>query len=186
MSRRTGRDRKGVCRTARPRVVVDGYNLVYKLPELVQLLDSELERARHRLVEMLAQFAAMRNVDVTVVFDGRGVQFVRHGTYRQAGVEVTFSRSSQTADQAIINLLAHAENPRSWTVVSSDRSVALHARDYGAKSVSAESFALLLSPRDERACAGSGSDKPEMTPGDVAEWEEYLRQRGVDVSKGWF
>ncbi len=181
MSRRAGRER-----TARPRVVIDGYNLVYKLPELVRLLDSELERARDRLVEMLAEFGALRNVDVTVVFDGRGLRFVPHGAGLRAGVEIIFSRTSQTADQEIANLLAHAENPRSWTVVSSDRSVALHARDYGAKAVSAESFARLLLPRDKRTCAGSGSDKPEMTPGDLVEWEEYFRQRGVDPSKGWF
>jgi predicted RNA-binding protein with PIN domain len=159
---------------------------MYKLPELGQLMDTDLERARGSLVAMLADFGAVRNVDVTVVFDGRGLQFVPRGPSRQGGVEVVFSRSSQTADQVIITMLARADHPRSWTVVSSDRSVAGHARDYHARSVSSETFARLLRGRDRGADAGPVSDKPEMTPGDVAEWEEYLKSKGVDTSKGWF
>jgi predicted RNA-binding protein with PIN domain len=172
----------------RQRLVVDGYNLVYALPELAQMLGSDLERTRDQLVGRLSEFGALRNADVTVVFDGRGVQFVPHQPTRVGGVEVVFSRPPHNADQTIIAMLRRDAHPRSVTVVTSDGSVARSVRDYGAKTISSSAFVRLLSESGEPSAANREplSEKPEMTPGDVAEWEEYLKSRGVDTSKGWF
>ncbi|MEO0077567.1 MAG: NYN domain-containing protein [candidate division WOR-3 bacterium] len=175
---------------ANPRVIVDGYNLIHALPELVRLVDADMARARDRLVAYLSEFVARRNVEVTVVFDGRGPQFAPHNSSRVAGVEIVFSRPPHDADQTIIALLQRNTRPRSVTIVTSDASVARSARDYGAKTISSHAFVRLLAALDGRGPSGREqeglSDKPEMTPGDLAEWEEYMKSRGVDTTRGWF
>lgn len=164
---------------ASPRVVVDGYNLIHAMPELARLVDSDLERARDALVAKLAVYRARRNVRVTVVFDGRGTAAPQ--TRPPGGVEVTFSRAPQTADAKIKNLLALEKSPRSWTVVTSDNSIVLFARDYRAKTIPSAEFAAQLGPGIPKL----GPNRPvqpeaALTPSEVAEWEEFFRKGRQD------
>jgi len=51
-------------------LLVDGYNAVHGWPSLkVILVRDGLEASRRRLVELLADYAAVREVVITVVFD---------------------------------------------------------------------------------------------------------------------
>ena len=65
------------------------------------------------------------------------------------------------------------KHPKAWTVVSSDRWIVDQCRSFRVKTVRSEEFArfLVSSGRVE-----AQPDKPEMKPGDVAEWEEYFRK----------
>jgi hypothetical protein len=164
---------------AAPRVIVDGYNLLHKLPALSSLLGCDLEQARERLVSQLAGYRAARNVRVTLVFDGRGPQARPAGARLPSGVEVVYSRAPQTADDVIKRMLATERSPRACTVVTSDNSIILHARDFGAKVVSSAEFAgQLVGEGRHRANGGKprAAEKPEMTKAAVAEWEEYFRR----------
>jgi predicted RNA-binding protein with PIN domain len=162
---------------AAPRVIVDGYNLIHKMPALAALVGSDLEQARQHLVAQLAGYRSTHNVRVTVVFDGRGLSQPRGRG--PAGVEVVFSRAPQTADDVIKRMLTAERSPRACTVVTSDNSIALHVRDYGARVISSADFA------GQMAGMGAGrrsdakparAEKPEMTRAAVAEWEEYFRR----------
>ncbi len=160
---------------AQPRIVVDGYNLIHAMPELARLVDTDLERARDALVAMLAVYRSKRNVRITVVFDGRGT--ATQQTRPPGGVEVVFSRAPQNADAKIKNMLALEKNPRSWTVVTSDRSIVIFARDYGAKTIPSAEFAAQLGP----GIPNLGSGRPveqeaPLSPAEVLEWEEYFRR----------
>jgi predicted RNA-binding protein with PIN domain len=158
------------------RVVVDGYNLIHKIPELARMVGTDLERARDALVSSLAVYRSRRNVRVTVVFDGRGMP--AHNRRYPGGIEVVFSRAPQTADQKIKMLISLEKSPRSWTVVTSDNSIAIYARDYGAKTIRSEDFAVELGrPARPMSSRGGTDDKPEMTGAEVAEWEEFFRRK---------
>ena len=164
---------------ASPRIVVDGYNLIHAMPELARLVNRDLERARDGLVAKLAVYRSGRNVRVTVVFDGRSA--VVQQTRPPGGIEVVFSRAPQNADAKIKNLLALEKSPKSWTVVTSDNSIVLCARDYGAKTIPSAEFAAKLGP----AIPKLGPNRPvqpdaALTPSEVAEWEEYFRQGRQD------
>ena len=157
-------------------MVVDGYNLIHKMPELARLVGTDLERARDSLVSSLAVYRSQRNVKVTVVFDGRGMP--ADNRRQPGGVEVVFSRAPQTADQKIKTLISLERSPRSWTVVTSDNSIVIYARDYGAKTVRSEDFAAELGkPVRPMASRGGADDKPEMTKAEIAEWEEFFRKK---------
>jgi len=164
---------------AQPRVVVDGYNLIHAMPELARLVGSDLERARDGLVSKLAVYRSGRGVRVTVVFDGRGV--AAQQTRPPGGIEVIFSRAPQTADAKIKTMLSLEKSPKSWTVVTSDNSIVLFARDFGAKTIPSAEFAAKLGPTIPKLGPNRPvqSDAP-MSSAQVAEWEEYFRKGRQD------
>ncbi len=167
---------------AQPRIVVDGYNLIHAMPELARLVGTDLERARDALVSRLAVYRSKRNVRVTVVFDGRGTAAPQ--TRPPGGVEVVFSRPPQNADAKIKAMLVLEKSPKSWTVVTSDNSIVIFARDYRAKTIPAAEFAAKLGPTIPKL----GPNRPvqkdtPMSAAEVAEWEEYFRQGRPDRNR---
>ena len=159
-----------------PRVVIDGYNLIHAMPELARLVGSDLERARDALVSKLAVYRSRRgDVRVTVVFDGQSM--AAQQSRPPGGIEVVFSRAPQNADAKIRTMLALEKSPKSWTVVTSDNSIVLFARDFGAKTIPSAEFAAKLGP----AIPKLGPNRPlqkdtPMSAAEVAEWEEFFRQ----------
>lgn len=167
---------------AQPRTVIDGYNLIHAIPELARLVGTDLERARDALVDKLAVYRSKRNVRVTVVFDGRSAAV--QPTRPPGGVEVVFSRAPQNADAKIKNMIALEKSPRSWTVVTSDNSIVIFARDYGAKTIPSAEFAAQLGPIREAPSAGRSQPRVDqeapLSPTEVLEWEEYFRKGRQD------
>jgi predicted RNA-binding protein with PIN domain len=89
-------------------VIVDGYNIIYAWPELRAVLESGgAEEARRRLTAMLADFAAVRHVEVTVVFDGPRVALPQ-APEKLDGVTVRFSGPAGSADHVIERLAYQA------------------------------------------------------------------------------
>jgi len=163
-----------------PGYLIDGYNLLHCFPALGQLLSRDVEAARDRLVRMLAAFRSGKRIRLTVVFDGRmpaGSPPADHAL----GIKLLFA-GPESADERIVRLVRRSRQPRSWTVVSSDRWVKENAGDYGAGTMSSERFVALMQTTRKPARAPA-EDKPEMVPQDVAYWEEYFRNRGREAGR---
>jgi len=162
-----------------PRVVIDGYNLIHAMPELARLVGTDLERARDALVAKLAVYRSGRGVRVTVVFDGRGAGVQQ--TRPPGGIEVVFSRAPQTADAKIKTMLSLEKSPKSWTVVTSDNSIVLFARDFGAKNIPSAEFAARLGTTIPKLGPNRPAQKDTpMSAAEVAEWEEFFRRGRQD------
>ena len=157
---------------ATPGYIVDGYNLLHCFRDLGRMMNRDPERARGELVRRLGGFRGAKRIRVWVVFDGRGDadELKRAGAF---GVRVFFS-GQMSADHRIIQLLKQQKNPRSWTVVSSDREVQFNARGVGAEVTGSGRFADLVTAAGPRT--GGEPEKPEMRDSDIAEWEEFFRK----------
>ncbi|MGA2247377.1 MAG: NYN domain-containing protein [Verrucomicrobiota bacterium] len=83
------------------RILVDGYSLLHKWPELAPGAARHAERARDALTELLHQYQDASGTPVTVFFDGQGVRGRRPGNEPGNGVEILFSGTGQTADDLI-------------------------------------------------------------------------------------
>jgi hypothetical protein len=87
-------------------------------------------------------------------------------------------------------MLQKERHPRACTVVTSDKSIILYARDLGATVVRSEDFAAALvrpSANRKSEIGNRKSEKPEMSAADVAEWEDYFKKKGgPETSKGWY
>jgi predicted RNA-binding protein with PIN domain len=161
---------------AGPSYIIDGYNLLHKVPVLAVRSGREPEAARERLVGLIASWKAGRGVGVLVVFDGPRTASAPRPI---AGVRVVFAKD---ADAYIKRLVSGHAHPRSLQVVSSDGSVVRHARDLEAKTIGSEEFARLLAPP-----AGSAprSEPRELDRAEVADWEEWFRSKRREEFNVW-
>lgn len=113
-----------------------------------------------------------REVDGLRRRDGRRVVLVFDGTPPPGvsyGPDVLFSGPGRTADAVILDLLRRETDPRGWTVVTHDRSLADQCRFVGAQVESARNFRSKL-------VDGPAGEKPD-SPDDLAYW---LKEFGGD------
>ncbi|MBU5485014.1 NYN domain-containing protein [Clostridium sp. MSJ-11] len=80
-------------------VFVDGYNVINSWPELKLIKDYSLEGARHKLIEMLQNYATFKGYKIFLVFDAHLVvgsieKKERYGEY----LIVVFTKEGETAD----------------------------------------------------------------------------------------
>jgi len=102
------------------RVIVDGYNLLHADPTFSRLAREDLDGARARLVERVADYCA-GEARGTIVFDGGGNPDSDGHPHHVAGVSVIFSPAGQSADSIIETLAARGrERGDAVAVVTSD------------------------------------------------------------------
>ncbi len=119
-------------------LLIDGYNLMYKLPGQFGR-GGNLLRRRQALLKLLAdRLSAQERCDTIVVFDARrqNNSLPRWECYQQ--MMVLYSVQHETADELLIELLSRIANPKEVTVVSSDRQIQCAARVHGARWVDAD------------------------------------------------
>ncbi|MFN2451051.1 MAG: NYN domain-containing protein, partial [Candidatus Dormibacteria bacterium] len=106
-------------------LLVDGYNAVHGWPSLKAVLLREgLEASRRRLVELLADYAAVREVEITVVFDAHARRPGADLPQRVGAVTVRFGDTHNSADHVIERLCSEAAQGGSagnYVVATSDR-----------------------------------------------------------------
>ncbi|MEI8176404.1 MAG: NYN domain-containing protein [Candidatus Omnitrophota bacterium] len=126
-------------------LIVDGYNLIYAIPELEELLDESLEAAREGLIRFLAEFkGGRRDIErLYVVFDGKD-GFMSDEISVGQGITAIFSRSARTADEKIIDIVKDAQNPESITVVSNDNFLYNNVRVHGGRIKTVDEFLRMV------------------------------------------
>lgn len=115
-------------------IIIDGYNFIGRQKGL----RGDLEGKRARLIEQLSAYRRIKNIPVTVVFDGSG----KGETGRTGGVEVIFSGYGESADDVIVRLAGDFRE--GCTVVSSDRAVQDQVRRSGGVALYSGEFEARL------------------------------------------
>lgn len=136
------------------RLIVDGYNMIFAWPELAALKDVKLEDARDLLVAMLADYAAMTQQRITVVFDSHRRADAEASEQMISGVQVLYSGRKTSADHVIEKLLFETRPGDEVTVATSDslqRDLALgrEVKTVSAATLKAQIDAV-LARRDQR------------------------------------
>ena len=136
------------------RLIVDGYNMIFAWPELAALKDVKLEDARDLLVAMLADYAAMTQQRITVVFDSHRRADAEASEQMINGVQVLYSGRKTSADHVIEKLLFEARPGDEVTVATSDSLQRDLALGREVKTVSAATLKVqidaMLARRDQR------------------------------------
>lgn len=126
-------------------LIIDGYNLIYRLPPGLPNLPADLAGKRRFLLRMLEETAGALAERVTVVFDGARVPAAERGAGggdapASAPVEIVFSPPDQTADAVIERLVCGAPRPEEIAVVTSDRPESDTINAAGAETISCAIF----------------------------------------------
>jgi len=114
--------------------LIDGNNLIGKVPFLQSLQKRNKESARERLIFIIERYFHTRNIKVKVYFDGYANIAIKPDK-----VTIKYS-NSKSADEIMKNDIGTARNPRNLVVVSSDNEIAGFSRVCAAESVLSEKF----------------------------------------------
>ena len=100
-------------------IIVDGYNVIHKWRSLVRFKNN-MELARARLIEALANYQGYIDEEIIVVFDSS----LRDKPYPGAippNIQVVFAPQGQSADTFIERFVYSHHIPSQITVVTGDR-----------------------------------------------------------------
>lgn len=166
-------------------IMIDGYNMIFRIPDLRDQGHRDLESARGELVRRIGEAFRGRRERITIVFDGNR-DVIAGRAERSGGVRVVFSSPPETADHRIQRLVEEArravggEGRLPVRIVSSDREVAGRARLWGARAVGVEEFLREVEARRHTGAKGlriaSKSAKP-LSEKEVQMWEDIFRDR---------
>lgn len=101
-------------------LVVDGYNIIYAWPCLDKMKNENLEHARDKLVDILANFSAHSGTNVYVVFDAHQVKSGTEHSEERNGVRIIYTREGETADALIEKMVGELTGLGRVYVVTSD------------------------------------------------------------------
>lgn len=114
-------------------LIIDGYNVINRVPELRSSLERGLEQARMRLALQVATWDRTHPAyEPVIVFDGRD-RSAGGSDQRLAGVRCLFSQVTHGGDEEIIRLVReYRASGAEVMVVSDDNKVINNSRVHGA------------------------------------------------------
>ena len=121
-------------------LIVDGFNVIFAWPELSALAERDLEQARQKLMDLLANYSAFTRTETILVFDayrvpgGKGERFDYHG------IHVVYTKENETGDAYIERLCHDIGKNEQVRIVTSDNLIQVSALRAGVLRVSAREF----------------------------------------------
>lgn len=101
-------------------LIVDGYNIIHAWKSLKSTVSQDLEHARIKLIDMMADYKAFRGVYVIIVFDAHMVKGSTGSKEQISGVEVIYTAEGETADSLIEKIAGEFKDSDRVTVATSD------------------------------------------------------------------
>lgn len=162
-------------------MVLDGYNIIHRLPTLEGHLDRSLQAARTALVGYCTRWLSERG-DVHafyIVFDGNSEMYGWPGD-GAAGVRAVFTDKGESADDRILSIVKGSGRNQRCTVVSDDRYVRENARICSSEVLSVDEFHAILTMKKSRSVAAGlrAGTKTGLT-------ESEEREITEDLAKVW-
>ena len=107
-------------RRNREYLFVDGYNIINAWDRLKSLSKVDLQLSRDLLIEIMSEYQSYSGINVIVVFDAHMVKGNSGMRETIKGVEVVYTKESETADQFIERRLDDIGREERVTVATSD------------------------------------------------------------------
>lgn len=121
-------------------LIVDGYNLIFAWDELKKLAAERLDLARNRLMDMLVNYAAFKNAELVLVFDGFRTPGNPGSRNDYHNIHVAYTKDGETGDAYIEKLANQIGKNYSVRVVTSDNLIRLSALRSGVLRCSSKEF----------------------------------------------
>mgnify|MGYP000779915991 CR=1 FL=1 len=119
---------------------MDGYNIIFAWEELAELAKTDLDAARHRLIQILCNYQGYRRCELILVFDAYKVRGGAREVEQYHNLYVVYTREAETADMYIERATHELAKEHRTRVVSSDGAEQIIVMGHGALRVSARAF----------------------------------------------
>lgn len=121
-------------------LLIDGYNIIFSWDDLKNAAEKDLSYARELLINRVANFKAMKDINVIIVFDAYKVKGCTREIEEINGVEIVYTKEAETADAYIEMVTKKISKNNSVTVATSDNLEQLIILGHGAIRISAKEF----------------------------------------------
>ena len=118
-------------------LIVDGYNIIFALPELKELSKVNIDSAKDALKDMLANYQGYKGCRVMVVFDGYRKKGNQGSSEKYFSLEVIHTKQDETADAYIERTVHDLVSKYKITVATNDNLEQLTILSQGALRMSA-------------------------------------------------
>ncbi|MBT8386382.1 MAG: NYN domain-containing protein [Ignavibacteria bacterium] len=146
--------------------VIDGNNLIGKLPSLKTLQKKDKQGSREKLAFMINNYFNQKNAKVFLHFDGHPKESI---TINNASI--VYSKNL-TADEMIKSQVGKSKNPRNIIVITSDNNLTEYARVCSCSVIMCEEFSKdILHQKD--------SDEEKMRIEEINNNEEFKKLFGI-------
>ena len=114
--------------------IIDGNNIIGKIPALKKLQAKDRQMSREKLAIMLQRYFGKRNAKVSLHFDGYPKDEIKI-----LKAKIKYSKNF-TADEMIKKEIEDSKNPKNLVVITSDLNLKDFARKCSCKIISSEEF----------------------------------------------
>ena len=148
--------------------LIDGNNLIGKIPRLFSLQKKDGQSSREQLAFMLERFFSKKKVKFIIHFDG-----YKNLPIKLSSGKIIYS-DNRTADENIKVQIEQSKNSKNISVISSDFSIAQYAKKCSCEVISSEDFARqILSEKNI-------NDEENIIDSLKKETEEFKKLFGAD------
>lgn len=119
-------------------ILIDGYNLINQLPDLLKASGNSIDFARDRLLSMVEAYCDYNHAEGIIVYDGNQ----RNRTVEGHNPVIIFSKAGETADTVIESLIYKLDDKQKARVVTDDRQISNMITGMGAFTMSTSSFGI--------------------------------------------
>lgn len=146
--------------------LIDGNNLIGKIPSLMSLQKKDKQASRERILHLLDRYFHSKKTKVILFFDG-----FENGKLNASHLKINYS-DKITADEKIKSFITDAKSTRNIIVITSDSNLSQFAKKCSCKVISSDNFAAEIAANKQK----SEFNKPDATAG----LEEFKKLFGVD------
>ena len=82
-------------------LLVDGYNIIFAWQELKELAEINIDSARDKLIEKLANYQGYKGCKLILVFDAYKVRGGKENVIKQGNLWIVYTKEAETADRYI-------------------------------------------------------------------------------------
>ncbi|CAM3499724.1 NYN domain-containing protein [Paenibacillus lupini] len=144
-------------------LLVDGYNMIGAWPVLEKLKEIDLEEARDKLLDMLADYQGFSGMMVYVIFDAHQVPGLG-ATYRHHKLTILYTKEKETADECIERLVSELMARRRNVFVATSDLVEQHVA-FGKGALRLSARELLIDINQNRKQIEHTLRERESSPG---------------------
>ena len=118
-------------------LLVDGYNIIFAWQELKELADINIDSARDKLIEKLANYQGYKGCKLILVFDAYKVKGGKENVIKQDGLWIVYTKEAETADRYIAKASLELTSKGMVRVATSDALIQMIIFGSGAVRTSA-------------------------------------------------
>jgi len=157
--------------------ILDGYNMMMRLPELFKKSTLSFEPTREGFIQFLMRHRPQGNSRnrTTVVFDGYAELKVNWDQLRQEAIQIIFSEA-ESADDRIVSMIGKPEHSHQTMVVTDDRELSLRVRDRKAKVITIKEFVEKIVEKHKKVSASHEDREKKLTPQEEQKITEELKK----------